>query len=88
MNPAPNLYHWRTHRGAEVDLLLERDGVFYPIEIKAGSQVSRKHTSGIQSFRRTYDAIRIAPGMIIAPIEKPLLLSETDVAVPWDIQLR
>jgi predicted AAA+ superfamily ATPase len=88
LNPAPNIYHWRTHRGAEVDLLLERDGIYYPIEIKASTQVSRKHTSGIESFRKTYDSIRIAPGMVIAPIEKPLLLSEIDIAVPWDIQLR
>jgi len=88
MNSAPNLYHWRTHRGAEVDLVLERDGIYYPIEIKASGHVSRKHTSGIQAFRKTYDSLRIAPGLIVAPIEKPLPLSETDFAVPWDIQLQ
>ncbi|MFC1766844.1 ATP-binding protein [Planctomycetota bacterium] len=88
MSPAPNLYHWRTHRGAEVDILLERDGTYYPLEIKASSQVSRKHTSGIQAFRKTYENIHTAPGLVVAPLEKPLPLSETDFAVPWDIQLR
>lgn len=28
-----NLYHWRSHGGAEVDLVLERDGTRFPIEI-------------------------------------------------------
>ncbi|MBI3232046.1 MAG: DUF4143 domain-containing protein [Candidatus Doudnabacteria bacterium] len=27
----PNSYHWRTSGGAEVDLILERDGKLYPI---------------------------------------------------------
>lgn len=31
---APNFYHWRTHGGAEVDLIMERDCQYYPIEIK------------------------------------------------------
>ena len=28
LNPMPNMYHWRTHREAEVDIILERDGIF------------------------------------------------------------
>ncbi|HLB42845.1 MAG TPA: DUF4143 domain-containing protein, partial [Gammaproteobacteria bacterium] len=35
MATSPQFYHWRLHSGAEVDLILERDGKFYPIEIKA-----------------------------------------------------
>jgi len=38
---SPMLHHWRSHGGAEVDLLLERDGVFHPIEAKLTSRPSR-----------------------------------------------
>jgi predicted AAA+ superfamily ATPase len=88
LTPAPNMYHWRTQRGAEVDILLERDGIFYPIEVKATSSPARRDLSGIQALRKTYDNIRIAPGLVIAPMSKGLMLSEQDVAIPWDIHLR
>ena len=28
------MYHWRTYGGAEVDIIIEYDGRFYPIEVK------------------------------------------------------
>jgi len=43
----PNLYHFRSHSGAEVDLILELNGVLYPIEIKAKSNPNRRDKSGI-----------------------------------------
>jgi predicted AAA+ superfamily ATPase len=84
LNPTPNIYHWKTHRGAEVDIILERDGVFYPIEIKASARVSRKDTSGIQAFRKTYPNIKIEKGLVVAPTEKFIQISENDYAMPWD----
>ncbi len=35
------LHHWRSHGGAEVDIILERDGILYPIEIKTKTRPSR-----------------------------------------------
>ena len=32
LSPSPNFYHWRAYSGAEVDLLLETNGFFFPIE--------------------------------------------------------
>lgn len=81
----PNLYHWRTSGGAEVDLLLERDGVFYPIEIKSKSNPSRRDTTGISAFRKTYPGLRIEKGLVIAPVPAILQLSEEDYAIPWDL---
>jgi len=80
----PNLYHWRTHGGAEVDLLLERDGTFFPIEVKLRSHPSRKDAAGIESFRRAYPKLRIAPGLVVAPTERFSRLSESAHAMPWD----
>lgn len=79
-----NIYHWRSHGGAECDLLLERDGILYPIEIKATSRPSRGDTSGLRAFRETYPSLQSAPGLVIAPIERFQQLSENDYAMPWD----
>lgn len=84
LSPKPNLYHWRSHGGAEVDLILERDGIFYPIEVKARSRPGRSDTTGITAFRKTYPKLRIEKGLVIAPTEEFGQLSEDDYAIPWD----
>lgn len=84
MPTPPATYHWRSHGGAECDLLLERDGILYPIEIKATSRPSRSDTSGLKAFRSTYPSLKIAPGLVIAPTERFQQLSENDYAMPWD----
>ena len=86
LSPKPNFYHWRTNGGAEVDLILERDGKFYPIEVKAKSTPSRTDTSGITAFRKSYPNLQIEKGLVLSPTEKILKLTESDWAMPWDIQ--
>lgn len=85
LSPRPNVYHWRTHAGAEVDFLLERDGVFYPLEVKATSRPTRHDASGVRAFRETYPRLNIATGVVLAPVESVIRLSDRDFAVPWDI---
>lgn len=85
ISPAPRLHHWRSAGGAEVDLLLERDGCFFPIEIKAKTRVSRADTRGIKAFRETYPGLKVAPGLVIAPCERMERISEQDFAIPWDL---
>lgn len=85
MSPQPRMYHWRAFSGAEVDIVLEYDGIFYPMEIKATSRPSRRDTSGIAAFRKHHPSLRIAAGLVLAPLEHALQLSEADFALPWDV---
>lgn len=85
LTPGPNFYHWRSYSGAEVDLLLEFNGVFYPVEIKAKTNPTRRDTMGISAFRKTYPRLNIAKGLVIAPCSSVMQLSENDYAVPWDL---
>jgi predicted AAA+ superfamily ATPase len=80
----PQIYHWRCHGGAEIDMLLERDGILYPIEIKAKSNPDKDDTKGISAFRRIYPKLNIAAGLVICPCEKFMKISENDYAIPWD----
>ena len=79
------LYHWRIHSGSEVDLLMERDGVIYPIEIKLKSQPSRKDTRGMRALRERNPKQKIAPGLIISPSAIFEKVAEDDYAMPWDL---
>jgi hypothetical protein len=82
----PALYHWRSHSGGEIDLLLELDGKYYPIEIKSKSRLSRKDTTGFTAFRKTYPQLTIMPGLIIAPTDTILKISDTDFTVPYNLR--
>ncbi|MBI4196689.1 MAG: ATP-binding protein [Deltaproteobacteria bacterium] len=86
LNPPPILYHWRSHGGAEVDLLLEYNGKFYPIEVKGNSRPTGHDTRGIQAFREAYPHLKIEKGLVIAPAESAHPLSEDVVVIPWDLQ--
>ena len=66
-------------------MLLERDGAFYPVEVKAKSTPSRRDTTGIGAFRKTYPHLRIEKGLVIAPTSRVLQLSDEDWAIPWDL---
>lgn len=80
----PSMYHWRSHGGAEVDLILERDGRLYPIEIKLTTKPAQSDTRGITALRSAYPNVNIAPGLVICPCETGLRLNPTDYALPWD----
>jgi len=86
LSPKPTMYHWRAYGGAEVDVILEYDGKYYPMEAKAKSNPSRRDISGISAFRKRHPNLAIEPGLVIAPMERPVQLSDTDYALPWDLK--
>lgn len=85
MPTPPRLYHWRVYSGAECDLVLERDGKFFPIEIKAKSQISRADVRGFQAFRQTHPNLNVQNGLVIAPVSTLYQVTEQDYVIPWDL---
>jgi len=51
-------------------MVLERDGQFFPIEVKLTTNRGRKDTSEINAFRKTYPGPKVAPGLVICPTGK------------------
>jgi len=82
----PNFYHWRTLAGAEVDLIIELDGKYYPIEIKSATNITRADIRGIEAFRATYAHLNIQTGLIIYAGEEVYYVTSDIIAVPWDLQ--
>jgi uncharacterized protein len=79
----PIAYHWRTNAGAEVDLILERDGNLYPIEINCKGQLTKRDCSGLKAFYETYPKHKIMPGVIIYAGNECYQLEENIFAIPW-----
>ncbi|KKT72624.1 MAG: hypothetical protein UW70_C0105G0007, partial [Candidatus Peregrinibacteria bacterium GW2011_GWA2_44_7] len=67
----PNFYHWRASSGAEVDLILERDGKFFPIEIKATHQ-PKVSAAYLQKLRKS--ALLMPPIGLISAEEQSYLV--------------
>jgi len=85
----PNVYHWRTSGGAEVDMILEIDGKYYPIEAKFTSNLSRSDTRGIRAFHETYQGkIDIMTGLVIYAGRECLRLRDNVIAIPWNLLLQ
>lgn len=83
LSMTPNIFHFRSHSGAEVDLVLEMNGSLYPIEIKAKSNPNRKDVRGFSVFQECFPKEKIHEGLLICSIEQPRRLADDVVAVPW-----
>lgn len=81
----PYLHHWRAHSGAEVDLVLERDGTLFPIEIKTTARPAPKDLRGTRRFREAFPQAKVAPGLLIAPMKEIQRMPGGDLAIPWDL---
>ena len=44
----PNLYFWRDNTGHEIDVLEERNGILFPIEIKSGKTINADYFKGLE----------------------------------------
>lgn len=84
LNAAPNFYHWRSHGGAEVDLLIEWNGEYFPIEVKGKSNPTKADAKGIESFKETYPNISIQCGLIVAPASSFYAVKKDVFVMPWN----
>jgi len=79
----PNLYHYRTYSGAEVDLLMEYNGKVFPLEIKIATHPTKKDVKGIISFKETFPNENIATAIVACNTPTPYKLTDDVWAVPW-----
>jgi uncharacterized protein len=80
----PGAWHYRRHSGAEVDLVFERDGRYFPIEVKASSNPTPRDAQGITVFQEDHGPAA-APGLVVHAGDRLLKLTERCWAVPFDL---
>ena len=78
----PQAYHWRTNGGAEVDIVLERDGKLYPLEVKCKSHLNKHDLRGLHAFRETYPSLTM-PGVVLYAGSDCFRVDEHTLALPW-----
>jgi hypothetical protein len=81
----PELYYWRSKTGIEVDLIVDRNGRLYPIEVKASSTLLPPYTASLNKWR-ALSGSAAAKGIIVAPISHRFRLKECR-AIPWNEML-
>jgi len=84
LSTPPNIFHWRSHGGAEVDFLLEKDGVYFPIEAKTASSPGKGVLNGLEALRKAHPSLALAPGLIICPAETAYPIQKQAVVLPCD----
>jgi len=67
-----------------VDLLVERDGVLHPFEIKLTANPSARDLSGLSAFRRAHPHLQIGPAALLCAVERPHWITEDTAAIPWN----
>jgi len=81
----PELYYWRSKAGVEVDLIVDRNGKLYPMEIKATSTLLPGHVEPLNTWRALAGTLA-SEGIILADVAEPLKLKNCH-AVPWQTGL-
>ena len=79
----PAMWYWRSREGWEVDILIERQGLLHPVEIKATATPRPAHAAGLQRFREAAGE-RAGSGLLVARVESPGTLAAGVRMVPWD----
>jgi predicted AAA+ superfamily ATPase len=81
----PEMYYWRSKAGMEVDLIIDRNGRLYPIEIKATSTVMPGHTENLNKWKKLAGDMA-AGGLIIADVTESFEIKGCQ-AVSWETGL-
>lgn len=81
----PELYYWRSKAGIEVDLIIDRNGRLYPIEIKATSTVQPGHAENLNKWRELAGDMA-ARGLIIADVAESFEIKGCR-AISWETGL-
>ena len=77
-----NLSYFRTSGGAEVDFIVERAGILYPIEVKWTENPTKQDARHLESFIAEH-ADKTPQGYILCRCRYPQRISDRVTALPW-----
>ena len=81
----PSIYYYRNNDGKEVDILIEENGILYPLEIKKTATPSKEHISNFVALSAIKN-MKIASGGIICMYDKMISINEEHKIIPiWFI---
>ncbi len=81
----PEISFWRTHGGAEVDLVIGVGGRLIPVEVKLGRAVSGYDVRGLRECMKD---LRLRRGYVVTPGEEHRRIGRDIEIVPWSSVVR
>jgi predicted AAA+ superfamily ATPase len=79
----PGLYYWQSSTVAEVDLIVDRAGILYAIEVKATATPTPHHAAGLARWLEL--AGPSARAALACRVEQPQVLRPGIRAIPWHL---
>lgn len=89
--PSLMLWYWRDQGGNEVDLLIERNRMLFPVECKITEMPGSRDIHGIERLRRFYKKDHAPQAFVACPIDAPFDIEPGITAVSgwetWPLQI-
>ena len=79
----PAVFFWRAKDGMEVDLILQAQGKFWPVEIKLTATPGSGHLAALNRFKEIAGKEAAEQGIIVCRVNTPRVLPDNNLAVPW-----
>jgi hypothetical protein len=67
----------------EVDLILQAQGKFWPVEIKLTATPSSGHLAALNRFKEIAGKEAAEQGVIVCRVNTPRVLPDNNLAIPW-----
>lgn len=81
-NSKVKVYYWRDHNGPEVDLVIDYNNIWIPVEIKFSNTVKKSHYRHLQFFLNEYKH-KTEKAFIINLSDQSRQITENIISVPW-----
>lgn len=78
------IYYLRTHTGLEIDMLIERQGVLYPIEWKLSATPTLHMVKPMEQVKNLFSKLPIRSGFVVSLSDKKFPLTREVIALGVD----
>ncbi|MCL4386603.1 MAG: ATP-binding protein [Cyanobacteria bacterium] len=77
----PALYYYRDKDQKEIDIIIEQNGMLYPVEIKKTANPGKEHIESFSVLNKV-KGIKVGTGGVICMYDKCIKIDENNVTVP------
>ena len=78
-----SMFFWRSHGGLEIDLILQAQGKYWPVEIKLTATPRAKHAEALTRFKELAGDDASEKGVLVCTVDRKKDLPGGNVALPW-----
>ncbi|MCQ1531587.1 ATP-binding protein [Lutispora saccharofermentans] len=77
----PALYYYRNKDRREIDIIIEQNGMLYPVEIKKTANPSKEHITSFSALNRI-NGIKVGTGGVVCMYDKCVHIDKSNVTIP------